>query len=477
MLSQVCRDPNDSLYGCFDRNFWHYKIRDFASIILQQGGYFCHTLSQLDAFREHASHLEEMARAAAVFWNQRAKRKGAFEEYYPWEKGYPPMAFSALAMAKLVYEGPVGKEEVESGLRIARKQLEGRFESRAANQQMAGLAALAFLDKINPDPATQASYHRLKARTMALQDPEGWFAEYDGPDLGYLSVTLDCLWDLYDLTKDEDYIESIRRAVRFLHPLTRFFRGNAGMHNARNTDYIVPYGIVRAMFHTDREMVSLAGEIFQNLYLDHASPDHFFHAIDDRYLVHYIGHSIARAEKVLNRGEETQSGLPDPSGQDRDFPNAGYHIRYGSADRPDVFVSIRKGGILSGISGSRDKYYHDFGWILEGKGKQYISHWWSDDWEGNLEAGSGEISGFFVPHREKQNTPGRHFMLRVLSFVFGQNIIAFLKSQLIFKNRKSRIRFIRKISLEERGILFLSCFIDFYSRPCVEVFRMERVCA
>ena len=39
ILSQCCRDPNSPAYGCFDRNFWHYRMRDFASIILQQGGY------------------------------------------------------------------------------------------------------------------------------------------------------------------------------------------------------------------------------------------------------------------------------------------------------------------------------------------------------------------------------------------------------------------------------------------------------
>ena len=33
----ICLDPNSYLFGSCDRNFWHYKIRDFSSIILQQG--------------------------------------------------------------------------------------------------------------------------------------------------------------------------------------------------------------------------------------------------------------------------------------------------------------------------------------------------------------------------------------------------------------------------------------------------------
>ena len=39
ILSQCCRDANSPAFGCFDRNFWHYRMRDFSSIILQQGGY------------------------------------------------------------------------------------------------------------------------------------------------------------------------------------------------------------------------------------------------------------------------------------------------------------------------------------------------------------------------------------------------------------------------------------------------------
>ena len=37
MLAQLCRDPESPLYGSFDRNHWHYKIRDFSSMVLHQG--------------------------------------------------------------------------------------------------------------------------------------------------------------------------------------------------------------------------------------------------------------------------------------------------------------------------------------------------------------------------------------------------------------------------------------------------------
>ena len=90
LLTQVCRDPSSPHFGCFDRDWWHYRIRDFPSVILQQGGYALHLASQPGAQAEQREGLKKLAAAACRFWNGRATRRGAFEEYYPWEQGFPP---------------------------------------------------------------------------------------------------------------------------------------------------------------------------------------------------------------------------------------------------------------------------------------------------------------------------------------------------------------------------------------------------
>ena len=48
VLSQLNRDADSPLFGSFDRNFWHYKIRDFSSIILQQGMLVLDVLKSID---------------------------------------------------------------------------------------------------------------------------------------------------------------------------------------------------------------------------------------------------------------------------------------------------------------------------------------------------------------------------------------------------------------------------------------------
>ena len=38
VLTQVDRDKDSKTFGSCDRNYWHLKIRDFSSAILQQTG-------------------------------------------------------------------------------------------------------------------------------------------------------------------------------------------------------------------------------------------------------------------------------------------------------------------------------------------------------------------------------------------------------------------------------------------------------
>ena len=158
ILTQACRDVGNPAYGCFDRNWWHYRIRDFASIILQQGGYAVYTASKVcDPSLAPPAFAASLAAGSCRFWNARAVRHGAFEEYYPWEQGYPPLAFSTLAVAKLVAEGFIPEKEVHAGLAIAAKQLATRFEPKAANQQIAGLAGEGWMGPASKAMATAAA--------------------------------------------------------------------------------------------------------------------------------------------------------------------------------------------------------------------------------------------------------------------------------------------------------------------------------
>ena len=449
ILTQLNRDPHTAHYGSFDRNWWHYKIRDFSSIILQQGGYFLATAAQLPAYREVSDQLKEYARASAGFWAARAVRGGAFEEYYPWEDGYPPLAFSTLAVSGIILSQKLDTAPFGSALKKAARKLQQRFEAKAANQQIAGLAALAALRKIDPDLVDKHTFERLTKRTLDLQSDEGWFTEYDGPDLGYLSVSLDCLWDLYDYTGDRRFADSATNAFRFLATLVVHNQGAIGMHNARNTDYIVPYGISRFLTAGNPEDALLARQVMEALYADMEEPGHFFQAVDDRYWSHYIGHSVVRAQLQLDC-----AGLKDPApsaGPSADvlFPECGTALQ--TVDGHRIMVSCLKGGILSIRKG--DKYLNDFGWIIFDGKKQFVTHWWSLSNRFSGTPGAFEISGNPVLFKENTSTPLKHFVLRVVSFLSGHKIISILKDLLIFRKSDPRYSFIRKVQVMPDSVI------------------------
>jgi hypothetical protein len=444
LLTQVCRDPGAVAYGAFDRHWWHYKVRDFPSIILQQGGYALYCAAGLPTFAHISAELLQLAAATCRFWNRRAQKFRAFEEYYPWEEGYPPLAFSTLAVAKMVAHGVIGHEDVDAGLKKAARQLQQRFEARAANQQVAGMAALCWIRQVAPDLVDESALRQLCDRTLACQHDEGWYIEYGGPDLGYLSVTIDCLWDAFDATGESRFVDAAAKALDFISFFTALPSRGAAMHNSRNTDYLVPYGISR--FLSASPYAEVAARVLLDSFGEMRHPQHFLHAIDDRYFCHYIGHSLLRALPLIQHVSSKPLKPVSPVPQSRYFAGSGHFLWVDAACGMTALVSGYKGGIATfwfdGVSGS------DFGWLVQKGDKAWVSHWWADFWRVKSSGHTVVIEGRLVPHKELLSTPYKHLIIRVLSFVLGARMIGWLKAKMIFKeNQVTPYQFRREIRL------------------------------
>jgi len=457
MLTQVCRDPESPAYGSFDRNWWHYKIRDFSSIILQQGGYALYCASELPEFEDCRTVFQDLAAASCRFWNQRAQKHGAFEEYYPWEQGYPPLAFSALAVAKLTAAEAVSSDDILPGLKRAATQLQSRFEPKATNQQVAGTAALCWIRKIAPELIDETIFQDICDRTLACQHEEGWYMEYGGSDLGYLSVTMDCLWDAFDATDDDRFRESARRALQFIGRFADLPHCGAGMHNARNTDYIVPYGIAR--FLDDEKEAGLATGVLTAVFERAGNPEHFLSAIDDRYFCHYIGHSLFRALPLMQQMFAVAGGLSQKSftgTESYQMEGCGYFFHQEPNGCADALISCKKGGIATFWFGEHAA--SDFGWIVHSGGRSWVSHWWADFWETELLDDGILIQGALTPHKENESTPLKHMILRGVSLVFGRRVIGLLKERMIFKEKQSaRYAFSRRIKWMDDAVRVEDC--------------------
>lgn len=453
ILTQVCRDPDSPAQGCFDRHWWHYKIRDFPSIILQQGA-FTLWLARNRFAAEERSAVERLAGAACRFWARRAMRGGAFEEYYPREDGYPPLAFSTLAVARLVLAGACEAEPLLPAFQKAAEKLLTRVETRAGNQQVAGLAALAYLRKLESVRIPEGRFEELVGATLALQHENGWYEEYGGPDLGYLSVAMDCLWDLYDVTGDARFSVSAERALGFLHPFCRRDHVGAGMHNARNTDYILPYGIARFLAGGNRECAEKAAALLRGLYGSPAA-GHCLRAVDDRYICHYIGHSVMRALPLTAAQVDTEIPSAYALAEEVYLEDTGHLVLGAGETRSyEALCSAHKGGILTVWRGA--DAFSDFGWQARRGKTTWITHWWSGDWRVDREENRLSVSGFLVPHVEQESTPLKHAALRVLTRLFGRHLITLLKNRMIFKKTgTSPYPFHRTIRFEKDCVVLI----------------------
>lgn len=219
VLTQVDRDKHSINYGDCDRNHWHLKIRDFSSAILQQTGLSIALLYQIDfpgnIFYGKAD-VKEWAEATVYYWQSIQLKDGSFNEYYPNEHGFPPTAFSLYTMCEVYRRLGMKDEEILKSFRKTAKYLTEHIEEKACNQELASITALYAAYMVLQEDWILDGLKKKLERILALQSPEGWFSEYGGADIGYLSVSLDMLAEYYSLSGDAKILTPLNQMIDFL---------------------------------------------------------------------------------------------------------------------------------------------------------------------------------------------------------------------------------------------------------------------
>jgi len=449
VLTNGCRDPQSRNYGCFDRNWWHYRIVDFPSVILQQASETLECLSGSSVAAE-SDALRDLAAAGTRFWATRATRRGAFEEYYPNERSFPALAFSTLAICNVLLKHEEIDSQVHSGLRAASSQLVQRSEHYALNQELAAIAALARLQQLDSSLVKKQIVIDRLEQALAQQSPEGWFPEYYGADTGYLSVSLDCLWEIQDSMPEMNTLDARISAFAYLHQVVTSGIPSLATINSRNTDYIVPYGIARSL--SVPELQSPATELLNKLGQGTVMAPKHFTSVDDRYSCHYVGRSIAKAWQFISEISLPPRSLGDssPSKRVESFPDAGVvRLVDSEAREPEtkVWVACRKGANLTGVLADGGSLI-DHGWRVKTRSSTYVSDWCTDGWRiERIDATSVTVSGGMIGARDVASTPIHHFFLRVAASLMGRRLIPLLKHLLILKSSGSGPTFTRTVSI------------------------------
>jgi len=308
LLTQMDRREDSPTYGCFDRNFWHYRVTDFPCARHQEAAYTLALLYSLKAAKPYYNNarIRGWAEAGLRFWSRMQNSDGSFNEWYPLEHSFPATAFSTVSAleAGRLLSGSIG---IGGAVKSACEWLIRHDEPLVANQDAAAILALRLAGYDVSD--------RLRS-LLSRQTTEGWFSEYGGFDVGYSYVLLDCLARYWQITGEADVLDSVRRLLSFLSYFVHPDGTVGGCYTSRNTAYMIPSGLemISGMLPLAR---SVADEGLRNLRAS-AIP------WDDRYLcyqLHY--HLVAYMRHVRN------STVPLPYMMETDsfFPLAGLHVK------------------------------------------------------------------------------------------------------------------------------------------------------
>ena len=290
LLGAVDRNPYRATYGCFDREFWHYRTSSFPSEMYQEAVLPLALVwaNELPGNRWHGNpRLRDLVVAGLEFSARSCHADGSCDDYYPFERAFGAAVFSLQAAARAYQLLDLDAPAICNGFkRRANWIMEHDETGTLANHHaLAALSLSRVADITGRAEYLNAADDALR-RVLAAQNDEGWFEEYGGADPGYQTVTIDCLAKLR-VAFGERWLEApIRRAVafarHFLHPDDSF----GGEYGSRGTYHFYPHGFEQ-----------LAGENIQAAEL----ADGFLRALacgrnahfdDDRLFVHRLGNFI-----------------------------------------------------------------------------------------------------------------------------------------------------------------------------------------
>ena len=217
ILTLQDRNPHSPTFGCFDRNFWHYKIVDFPSGMAQEFVWPLALAYDTDApgnsfYRQ--PNLKAWVEAGILYAARSAHPDGSCDDYFPFERASGAAAFSLLACMESYKLLGLDNAEIVTFFRRRASWLAHHHESgRLTNHQALIALCLKLLGQLVGSDEWQAAERERLERVLSWQSDEGWFQEYEGCDPGYHTLTITCLAWLEQLEPSDRLKQSLTKAV------------------------------------------------------------------------------------------------------------------------------------------------------------------------------------------------------------------------------------------------------------------------
>lgn len=376
LLAQLNRNVLSSSYGSFDRAFWHYRTNDISNARYQEAALTLALLHQ-NNFNGNIYYgnkqILEWLNATLAFTLSIQNKDGSFNEWYVNERSYVATSFVAAAVAEtlLVLEKVNIKEyeKILAGLERAANWLLKHTEELVYNQLAGSVLALAKIAHLTgKEKYSEASRGKFKI-IEKNQSAEGWWSEYGGPDVGYLSLMIDYLTKYYELEKSENILDCLKKAsaflVNFLHPnLTA-----GGEYMSRNTEYIIPSGLAYLSRLDKNSEIITAFNLSALASGASLGPSQ----LDDRYLSYILYNWLQAGLNLGQSKNELDLNIHDYlSARRMDIFYKDSGLRVMQNDKYYFVANLYKGGVFRLYAAN--KFYLDSGVEIKYKEKNYISN-------------------------------------------------------------------------------------------------------
>ncbi len=439
ILTLQDRNPHSPTYGCFDRNFWLYRIIDFPSGMAQE---FCWPLAlahETDIpdnpfFRQ--PEIRECAAAGVRYAARSAHADGSCDDYFPFEKAGGAAAFSLLACVATCRLLELREEAIIAFLERRADWLASHQESgRLTNHHALILLALHELGEWLGTDRWAGAVDRRLDQVLDWQHAEGWFPEYEGCDPGYHTLTISCLAAYHAKRPDPRVEGALRNAVElarlFIHPDGTF----GGEYGSRNTLNFFPHG-----FELVGRWMPEALEV-NDLFLEGLRRGLQPCYADDHIVGHHTwNYLLAWRDFVPERG--APAAAPDTR---RHLEGAGILVeRRGTAQ---LYVALNKGGAFKLFRDGR-LVASDTQLSLRVGGRNAVGHL-IDRYDCTVEADRISVSGTLGWAKHKLMNPlamviSRAVMLTVGKF-FADRVRRILQRLLVTGKRPAPFRFQRML--------------------------------
>lgn len=349
ILTLVDRNPLSPTYGCFDRNFWHYKTIDFASAMYQE--YVLPlALVYANEFPGNTFYLQDRIKECVIagikFGQKYAHRDGSSDDYFPFERALGAHCFTLYAYTESYQLLKLNDSIILNHFRKMGDWLIKHNETgNLSNHQALAALSLTNVYLLTQDVHYQEESNKRINRVLNWQDEEGWFQEYEGCDPGYHSVTVDFLAKYYEKTKDEKVLLPIKKAIQlmshFIHPDGSY----GGEYGSRNTYNFYPHGLELAGSYSD------TATAIADLFLKGLSTGKHACFDDDRIFGH---HTFNFLQAYLDFNPDRQGPLIRPEIMDTYLPNANIIIKKNKEYYH--IISLAKGGVCKSYSNLKNIY-------------------------------------------------------------------------------------------------------------------------